>query len=185
MNIIVSVFGTGTHCVRPDTTLERESEIFYIPGNITELSYVPVMFVRACKAGKHVGEKFAERYYDCGGFGILLYGENLIREAGPAGFAMASSMDRTSYLPMPMYGRDVLANSGNIFTAGTDSCPEAFVCRAGTEKINAAIPQVTALTSVRTGDIIAVETGLRKPVLAGETITGCLNGETVISITVK
>lgn len=185
MNIIVSVFGTGTHCVRPDTTLERENEVFYIPGNITELSYVPVMFVRACKAGKHVGEKFAERYYDCGGFGILLYGENLIREAGPAGFAMASSMDRTSYLPLPMYGRDVLANTGNIFTAGTESCPEAFVCHGGTAGLNSAIPKVTALTSVRTGDIIAVETGARQQVFAGETIRGCLNGETVISITVK
>ena len=73
MNIIVRPYGSEfCHC-RPDTTWERENKDFYSPECVNEIWWTPVVFARVCKAGKCVGSKFVERYYDGVGCGMLMY----------------------------------------------------------------------------------------------------------------
>lgn len=200
MNIIVSLFGSnGTdYCFRPDTTLEKESFDYYIPDGVSELTYSPVLFVRLCRAGKAIGEKFAGRYYDSGGFGVLLYGESIIGSGAAAGLSMASSLDKTSLLPFPLIDKDVLEKSGNIFSLSVNersvnehSVNERSVNRNGTFACQpdfAGIPEIlhriSVRTSLRTGDIVAVELGERLPIHAGEKLCGMLNGENIFSISV-
>lgn len=205
MNIIVSLFGSnGTdYCFRPDTTLEKESFDYYIPDGVSELTYSPVLFVRLCRAGKAIGEKFAGRYYDSGGFGVLLYGESIIGSGAAAGLSMASSLDKTSLLPFPLIDKDVLEKSGNIFSLSVNersvnehsvnehSVNERSVNRNGTFACHpdfAGIPEIlhriSLRTSLRTGDIVAVELGERLPIHAGEKLCGMLNGENIFSISV-
>lgn len=195
MNIIVSLFGNNgaDYCFRPDTTLEKESFDYYIPDGISELTYSPVLFVRLCRAGKAIGEKFAGRYYDSGGFGVLLYGESIIGSGAAAGLSMASSLDKTSLLPFPLIDKDVLENGGNSFSLsvnersvnglsvngnGTFACHPAF---AGIPEI---LHRISIRTSLRIGDIVAVELGERRPIHAGEKLCGILNGENIFSISV-
>lgn len=205
MNIIVSLFGSnGTdYCFRPDTTLEKESFDYYIPDGVSELTYSPVLFVRLCRAGKAIGEKFAGRYYDSGGFGVLLYGESIIGSGAAAGLSMASSLDKTSLLPFPLIDKDVLENSENSFSLSVNgrsmnehsinerSVNERSVNRNGTFACHpdfAGIPEIlhriSIRTSLRTGDIVAVELGERLPIHAGEKLCGMLNGENIFSISV-
>lgn len=200
MNIIVSLFGSnGTdYCFRPDTTLEKESFDYYIPDGVSELTYSPVLFVRLCRAGKAIGEKFAGRYYDSGGFGVLLYGESIIGSGAAAGLSMASSLDKTSLLPFPLIDKDVLENSRNSFSLSVNersvnehSINERSVNRNGTFACHpdfAGIPEIlhriSVRTSLRTGDIVAVELGERLPIHAGEKLCGMLNGENIFSISV-
>ena len=215
MNIIVSLFGSnGTdYCFRPDTTLEKESFDYYIPDGVSELTYSPVLFVRLCRAGKAIGEKFAGRYYDSGGFGVLLYGESIIGNGAAAGLSMASSLDKTSLLPFPLIDKDVLENSENSFSLSVNgrsmnehsmnehsinersvnerSVNERSVNRNGTFACHpdfAGIPEIlhriSVRTSLRTGDIVAVELGERLPIHAGEKLCGMLNGENIFSISV-
>lgn len=200
MNIIVSLFGSnGTdYCFRPDTTLEKESFDYYIPDGVSELTYSPVLFVRLCRAGKAIGEKFAGRYYDSGGFGVLLYGESIIGSGAAAGLSMASSLDKTSLLPFPLIDKDVLEKSGNIFSLSVNersmnehSVNELLVNGNGTFACHpdfAGIPEIlhriSLRTSLRTGDIVAVELGERLPIHAGEKLCGMLNGENIFSISV-
>lgn len=200
MNIIVSLFGSnGTdYCFRPDTTLEKESFDYYIPDGVSELTYSPVLFVRLCRAGKAIGEKFAGRYYDSGGFGVLLYGESIIGSGAAAGLSMASSLDKTSLLPFPLIDKDVLENSENSFSLSVNgrsmnehSINERSVNRNGTFACHpdfAGIPEIlhriSVRTSLRTGDIVAVELGERLPIHAGEKLCGMLNGENIFSISV-
>lgn len=200
MNIIVSLFGSnGTdYCFRPDTTLEKESFDYYIPDGVSELTYSPVLFVRLCRAGKAIGEKFAGRYYDSGGFGVLLYGESIIGSGAAAGLSMASSLDKTSLLPFPLIDKDVLENSENSFSLSVNgrsmnerSVNERSVNRNGTFACHpdfAGIPEIlhriSVRTSLRTGDIVAVELGERLPIHAGEKLCGMLNGENIFSISV-
>lgn len=210
MNIIVSLFGSnGTdYCFRPDTTLEKESFDYYIPDGVSELTYSPVLFVRLCRAGKAIGEKFAGRYYDSGGFGVLLYGESIIGSGAAAGLSMASSLDKTSLLPFPLIDKDVLENSENSFSLSVKersmnehsinehsinerSVNERSVNRNGTFACHpdfAGIPEIlhriSVRTSLRTGDIVAVELGERLPIHAGEKLCGMLNGENIFSISV-
>lgn len=220
MNIIVSLFGSnGTdYCFRPDTTLEKESFDYYIPDGVSELTYSPVLFVRLYRAGKAIGEKFAGRYYDSGGFGVLLYGESIIGSGAAAGLSMASSLDKTSLLPFPLIDKDVLEKSGNIFSLSVNersvnersvnersvnelsinersvnehSVNERSVNGNGTFAYHpdfAGIPEIlhriSIRTSLRTGDIVAVELGERLPIHAGEKLCGMLNGENIFSISV-
>ena len=73
MNIIVKPYGSDLCCCRPDTTWERENKDFYSPECVNEIYWTPVVFARVCKAGKCVGVKFVDRYYDGVGCGMLLY----------------------------------------------------------------------------------------------------------------
>lgn len=190
MNIIVSLFGSnGTdYCFRPDTTLEKESFDYYIPDGVSELTYSPVLFVRLCRAGKAIGERFAGRYYDSGGFGVLLYGESIIGRGAAAGLSMASSLDKTSLLPFPLIDKDVLENSENSFSLSVNGHSMngngTFACHPDFAGIPEILHRISIRTSLRTGDIVAVELGERLPIHAGEKLCGMLNGENIFSISV-
>ena len=63
--------GEVAYNVIGDNALLRNNDDFYIPAFATELSCVPQIVLRIGKIGKHVAERFAERYYEEVGVGIL------------------------------------------------------------------------------------------------------------------
>ena len=73
MNIVVRHLDGSCSC-RPDTTWERENKDIYAIPAVNAYRFTPVLFVRVSKAGKCVGYRFAQRYYDGFNFGVLLYG---------------------------------------------------------------------------------------------------------------
>ena len=100
MNIIVKPYGSDLCYCRPDTTWERENKDFYSPECVNEIYWTPVVFARISKAGKCVGKKFVERYYDGIGCGMLMYcsGQAMISN-GP----LSHIVDKTSILPHPLF----------------------------------------------------------------------------------
>ena len=121
MNIIVKAFGTGRFYCRPDTTWEREDKDLYLPDAVTGYLWTPVLFARISKAGKCIGRKFADRYYDAVSYGILLYVKDLLCPAEQnapeaISLAAASCTDHTSVLPFPMYNKVTLEDGTNIFS---------------------------------------------------------------------
>ena len=154
MNIIVNPYEGGPCYCRPDTTWERENKDFYASDCLTGLYWTPVVFARISKAGKCIGKKFAQRYYDACGFGILIYC------SVKGSDELVTCVDHTSILPSPATdsaegGYNVLIDGNTVFSA---SGVEA-------EQIDEAICKASALTSIRIGDYIAVE-------LAGKAILG-------------
>ena len=87
MNIIVKPYGSDLCYCRPDTTWERENKDFFSPECVNEIYWTPVVFARVSKAGKCVGKKFVERYYDGVGCGMLLY-------CGTSGLSVSSGDPR-------------------------------------------------------------------------------------------
>lgn len=152
MNIVVKTYG-GSICCRPDTTWERENRDFYSPDCVDTLHWTPVVLARICKAGKCVGGKFASRYYDAMGFGMLMYIGDLLPD-----IASASCADHTTILPFPLYNTVVFDNPDNVFSVNA-SGETIFSCgTAGSRKaLEDALCKASVLTSVRTGDIVAVE----------------------------
>lgn len=181
MNIIVSLTDRSSYCFRPDTTLEKESNEFYIPEDMGEMTFSPVLFVRICKAGKAIGKRFAERYYDAGGYGLLLYAEDLIRSGRPAGFSMASSLDRSTFLHYPLYGKDVLLNPENIFSLSVDD-DSIFTFSPVDFDLDEIISCISANVSLRTGDIVAVELREREQVISGNMIRCRFNDDSIVSV---
>ena len=163
MNIIVKPYGSDLcHC-RPDTTWERENRDFYSPECVNEVLWAPVIFARISKAGKCIGAKFAARYYDAVGCGMLMYGamEGSVDADHPASRLTSSCIDHTSILPMPMYEPVVLEDEKELLVdiAVTGSCaPVRTIIPGGAgAMLEEAICKASRLTSLRIGDYVAVE----------------------------
>lgn len=161
MNIIVKTYGSSMCYCRPDTTWERENKDFYSPECVKELHWAPILFVRICKAGKCVGQKFASRYYDAFNFGALLY----CHTSESSEIAFTSCTDHSSLLPAPLYNPLVLENEDNIYEVKKNG--ETIFCShrpdqasggaSYKEMIEDAVCRASQLTSLRIGDFLAVE----------------------------
>ncbi len=152
MNIAV-LSSSGKVFVRPDTTWERDNEDFYVPEFIDRISFTPVLFARVSKPGRSVSSRFADRYFDGAGFGVLLYPEDMI-DGSAEGFACASCIDHTSFLPFPVSERK--AEYGDAVIA-RDGTPLMAIPLPGEDVIRNAVEAVTRSCYIRTGDIIAIE----------------------------
>lgn len=153
MNIIVKPHGNDLCYCRPDTTWERESKDFYCPDCISEIYWTPITFARASKAGKCIKQKFAARYFDAIGFGALLY----CGKVSAGNIAFLSCADHTSLLPFPMYNPLVAENKDNLYEVIKDGTPIWKSHAEGNADVEDAICRASELTSIRIGDIIAVE----------------------------
>lgn len=155
MNIIVKT-SSSKYIVRPDTTWERDNEDFFPPEFVDSLSYTPVLFARISKPGRSVSEKFASRYYDGVGYGVLLYSENLLGFA-EEDFACASCLDHTSFLPFPTYLPIVLGREDNLFRLSKDGSLLYETAEGTREMIENAISEASKYIYFRSGDILAIE----------------------------
>lgn len=160
MNIIVRPYGSDLCQCRPDTTWERENKDFYSPECVNEIMWTPVVFARISKAGKCIGEKFVERYYDGVGCGILMY-----CRTGETEYSQC--VDHTSILPMPLYNPVVLENEDNVFSVTTGEDSFAAIPAGYADLLKKAICGSSRLTSLRIGDFVAVETAHMQTIPAG------------------
>ena len=184
MNIIVKPYGSDLCYCRPDTTWERENKDFYSPECVNEIYWTPVVFARISKAGKCVGKKFVERYYDGIGCGMLMYcsGQAMISNGPlPTSWAppptrgwenaisdhqpirqLSHIVDKTSILPHPLFQPVVLEDEKEFTVstkvAGTGSNAEASVILSeAKDLLEEALCKASELTSLRIGDFVAVE----------------------------
>lgn len=133
MNIFV-VTSDGRYSARPDTTLERECKDFYLPDDCESLLAYKCTYIKVKKAGKAVAERFAERYVEGCGAGLLLYG--VLRGQGSGEeFRLTPYIDGTTVL--------------NPHLHQPDDRQMALFARA--------ISAVTQHTSIRIGDYICIE----------------------------
>lgn len=155
---IVTLTCSGKVIVRPDTTWEKDGEDFYVPDFITSLGWTPVVFARMTRPGRSIGPRFAGRYFESTGHGVLLYPEDLL-DGSEEGFACASCLDHTSFLPGTLSPKAASAP----FSVCRDG-EEIFRCGdtpAG--RLEEAISQVSRFCYLRTGDLVALELQPRKP----------------------
>lgn len=174
MNIIVKT-ASGHVIVRPDTTWEKDSEDFFPPEFVDGITWSPVLFARISKPGRSIGRAFTGRYYDAAGFGVLLYPENLV-DGSAEGFATASCLDHTSFLPAPFFAPVTLGSRDNEFKvdkdgAGIFSCHPGEECTCGKvspDLIEDAVAESSRMVYFRTGDLIAIELEPRTRLCARE-----------------
>lgn len=153
MNIIV-VSSSGHVSTRPDTTWERDNENLYLPEFVRQISLSPVIYARICKSGRSVGEKFAGRYFDDTGFGVLLYPDDL--DDGTAeGYAQTLCLDHTTFMTLPALGERPF--NGGKFQVSVDDKQIYGAADFDKETIVKAISEVTKYIYIRTGDILAIE----------------------------
>ena len=183
MNIIVKPYGSDRCYCRPDTTWERENRDFYSPERVYKIFRTPVLFARISKPGKCIGEKFVSRYYDAVGYGMLIYCDCTNNISRDSLIAFGSCVDHTSILPQPMYNPAVLDNQENIFEIKEDST-SACISNSGAimqSILHDAICRASEMTSLRIGDMVAVELEEMLPI-KGDQIRAEYCGNEIINI---
>ena len=144
MNIIVKPYGSGLCYCRPDTTWERENKDFYSPECVNEVMWTPVVFARVAKAGKCIGRKFVERYYDGVGCGMPLYNPEVLE--GRNEFVVTKNGNQTAVRLV-----DTVSPAGqNDLVISTEQGGWRHL-------LEDAICNASRLTSLRIGDFVAVE----------------------------
>lgn len=172
MNIVVKT-KSGAIVTRPDTSWERDNEDLYLPDFVTKMSYTPVLFAKISKPGRSVSRKFASRYYDAVNYGILLYPEDLL-DGSEEGYAAASCLDHSSFLPSPFSNPDDIAAPFHFSKNG-----EEIYSHFGAQRdiIESAIEEVTGKIYIRSGDIVAIELQNREEVFDRKDGNACFTGD--------
>ena len=181
MNYLV-VTQSGRTIVRPDITKVKEGENVYLPDFVDRVSIAPVLFGRVSKPGRSVGARFADRYYDSFGYGVLLYPENMI-EWGEEGFACASCLDHTTVFPATLHDKQELDSCSPLFTLTKDGATLFEHSAASRASLEQALCETSRFCFLRVGDFVAMELCPRIGIIARPEesckIIGTLSGETI------
>ena len=163
MNIIVRS-ARNAYFVRPDTTWERDAEDFYPPEDISSISFTPTLFAHICKPGRSILEKFAPRYFDGIGFGLLLYPQDML-DGRDDSIARASCLDHTSFLTLPVdmpanESRFAATKNGILVCEGLCKVPDTAA------SIASAISEASEYIYLRHGDLLAIELAAPSPLVS-------------------
>ncbi|MBR5735590.1 MAG: hypothetical protein IKX60_02195 [Bacteroidales bacterium] len=146
MNIAV-LRSSGKYCFRPDTTLNREARDYYLPDGVEAVILTPCIYSRVVKAGKCISVKFAGRYVDNFGFGVLL-------DAKDSDPLEAICLDASSFLSGETLPFSEIGNA--VFEVGVNGKPVFRQDSFSTSTLIDALVTVSRRSSVRATDLLAV-----------------------------
>jgi len=175
--------------LKPDTALLNNNQDFYLPDFSNDIHYETEVVVKINKAGKHIDEKFAHRYYDSVSLGIDFTARDLqsMLKAKGLPWERAKAFDGSavigSFLPLADVGMiSDLSFSMNLNGQKVQS--------ANTSEMVFSVDKVIAFVSrfitLKTGDLIYTGTpqGVGK-VNVGDNLVGFLGDKELFNFKVK
>ena len=175
--------------LKPDTALLNNNQDFYLPDFSNDIHYETEVVVKINKAGKHIDEKFAHRYYDSISLGIDFTARDLqsMLKAKGLPWERAKAFDGSavigSFLPLA----DVGMMSDLNFSMNLNG---QQVQSANTSEMVFSVDKVIAFVSrfitLKTGDLIYTGTpqGVGK-VNVGDNLVGFLGDKELFNFKVK
>lgn len=173
--------------MKPDTALLRDEE-FYLPDFTSDLHHELELVLRVSKAGKHIEEQFAHKYYDAVGLGIDFTARDLqaICKAKGLPWEKAKAFDNSAPI-----GGFVSVSELNINAISFKLLVNEQVRQIGNSSdlifsFDKIISYVSKFVSLRVGDLIY--TGTPEGVAAvkpGDKLEGFMNDKKLLSLTIK
>lgn len=173
--------------MKPDTALLKEED-FYLPDITNDLHHEIELVLKISKAGKHIEEQFAHKYYSEIGLGIDFTARDLQTKAKEKGlpWEMAKAFDNSA--PIGKFvNKDSLQLNNIAFTLNING--ETRQAGNSSDLIfsfNKIIAYVSKFITLKVGDLIF--TGTPKgvgQVIVGDQLEGFLNGESFLRLKVK
>ena len=187
MNIIIKPYNPqeGLFYFKPDTTLNRDYTNLYLPHFIKRVEAKELFYTRIDRAGKGIAERYASRYFSKGNYALSIsiapdIFPNAAPSATPSQAASATPSQASSTRPsatpsqassaMPSQAASATPSAAIINRSVANSIDYSFYSMPA-EKIEDSqlieefckyIAQITEIISLRTGDIIAIETGKKE-----------------------
>ena len=177
--------------MKPDTSLLRNNDPFYIPEFSTEIDYECELAVKINRVTKAINKKHAHRCYDEVAVGIDFTARDLQRELCKAGlpWEVSKAFDKSNPLPnqfvsLASLGKDIQdlnfnLNINGVTVQGTNSSDMLF----GVDEI---IEYVSQYVTLKIGDVIMTGTpsGIGK-VAIGDHVEAYLEGEKLLDFNIK
>jgi 2-keto-4-pentenoate hydratase/2-oxohepta-3-ene-1,7-dioic acid hydratase in catechol pathway len=175
--------------LKPDTALLSNNQDFYLPDFSNDIHYEAEVVVKINKAGKHIDEKFAHRYYDSVSVGVDFTARDLqsMLKAKGLPWERAKAFDGSavigSFLPLEDVGNIADLNFSMDLNGQK-------VQSANTSEMVFSVDKVIAFVSrfitLKTGDLIYTGTpqGVGK-VNVGDHLIGYLGNKELFNFKVK
>ena len=187
MNIIIKPYNPqeGLFYFKPDTTLNRDYTNLYLPHFIKRVEAKELFYTRIDRAGKGIAERYASRYFSKGNYALSISiapdifpnaAPSQVPSTAPSAAPNATPSQAPSATPsqassaMPSQAASATPSAAIINRSVANSIDYSFYSMPA-EKIEDSqlieefckyIAQITEIISLRTGDIIAIETGKKE-----------------------
>ena len=191
MNIIIKPYNPqeGLFYFKPDTTLNRDYTNLYLPHFIKRVEAKELFYIRIDRAGKVIAERYASRYFSKGNYALSISiapdifpnsapsqaprtapnatpnaAPNATPSATPNATPIAAPSATPSQAPSATPSAAIINGSvANAIDYSFYSMPaEKIEDPQLIEEFCKYIAQITEIISLRTGDIIAIETGKKE-----------------------
>lgn len=175
MNIIIKPYNPqeGLFYFKPDTTLNRDYTNLYLPHFIKRVEAKELFYIRIDRAGKGIAERYASRYFSKGNYALSIsIAPDIFPNATPsqAPSTAPNATPSQASSAMPSQAASATPSAAIINRSVANSIDYSFYSMPA-EKIEDPqlieefckyIAQITEIISLRTGDIIAIETGKKE-----------------------
>lgn len=174
--------------MKPDTSLLKESD-FYFPDFTKDLHHEVELVLKISKAGKHIEEQFAHKYYDEIGLGIDFTARDIQAKCKEKGLPWEKAKAFDNAAPIGNFvKKEELGDLNNI---GFELKINGETRQTGNSKdlifsFDKVISYVSRFVTLKTGDLIYTGTpeGVG-PVKIGDKIEGFINGKSFLKLNVK
>ena len=179
MNIIIKPYNPqeGLFYFKPDTTLNRDYTNLYLPHFIKRVEAKELFYTRIDRAGKGIAERYASRYFSKGNYALSISiapdifpnsapsqaprtAPNATPNAAPNATPSATPSQAPSATPSAAIINGSVANAidYSFYSMPAEKIEDPQLI----EEFCKYIAQITEIISLRTGDIIAIETGKKE-----------------------
>src|ERR1700740_421796 len=175
--------------MKPDTALLKDNEPFFYPEHTKDLHHEVELVLRISKAGKHIEEKFAHKYYEEIGIGIDFTARDVQNKCKEKGLPWEKAKAFDGSAPIGKFvPKSKFTNEANInFHLNVNG---ALRQKGNTKDLlfsfDKIIAYVSQFVTLKTGDLIY--TGTPEGVAAvkiGDTLQGFLAGEKLLEFSIK
>jgi len=173
--------------MKPDTALLKEED-FYMPDFTKDLHHEIELVLKICKAGKHIEEQFAHKYYDEIGLGIDFTARDIQAKCKEKGLPWEKAKAFDNSAPIGAFVKKETLDLGNInFELKVNGVSRQI----GNSKdlifsFDKVIAYVSQFISLKVGDLIY--TGTPEGVAAvaiGDRLEGFMNNSSLLKLTIK
>lgn len=173
--------------MKPDTALLKESD-FYLPSFTNDLHHEIELVIKISKAGKHIEEQFAHKYYNEIGLGIDFTARDLQTKAKEKGlpWEKAKAFDNSAPIGNFIDKKDLDLNNINFELKVNGISKQKGNSKDLIFSFDKVIAYVSQFISLKVGDLIYTGTpeGVGQ-VRMGDKLEGFLNGESFLKLNVK
>jgi 2-keto-4-pentenoate hydratase/2-oxohepta-3-ene-1,7-dioic acid hydratase in catechol pathway len=173
--------------MKPDTALLKEGD-FYLPGFTNDLHHEVELVIKISKAGKHIEEQFAHKYYQEIGLGIDFTARDLQTKAKEKGLPWEKAKAFDNSAPIGQFvGKDKLElNNINFELKVNGETKQTGNSKDLIFSFDKIISYVSQFVTLKVGDLIYTGTpeGVGQ-VKVGDKLEGFLNGIPALNLVIK